>query len=118
MLVRSSCSRSWRPAVLRLPVVAVSGLLLVLLLAESCSGFALQGSPSVAGAGQGRRSSDRRQATAVVAPGGRLFAEGTRAGGDASAAAVATERVRPHKVVKPWLTKAQETVDYSNVEAM
>lgn len=89
----------------------------VLLCAESCSGFAWPMSPSTASVGQGTRSGDGRQSTAAVAataPGGRLFAVASDGGG---ASAVATEGVR-RKVVKPWLTKAQETVDYSNVEAM
>lgn len=46
---------------------------------------------------------------------GRLRAAAATGAGDAPA--VATKRNRP-SVVKPWLTKAQETVDYSNVEAM
>lgn len=53
--------------------------------------------------------------SAVVLPsrsGRRLFAaEG------AGPSTVALKK-KGEKVVKPWLTKAQETVDYSNVEAM
>lgn len=48
-----------------------------------------------------------------------LFGGRTSEGGDAAAqsSAVTADRiVRPK--VKPWPTKAQETVDYSNVEAM
>lgn len=51
----------------------------------------------------------------MTTPRGRLLAATTDGGG--ATTAVATEGVR-RKVVKPWLTKAQETVDYSNVEAM
>lgn len=91
----------------------------VLLCAESCSGFVWPMSPfTAASARQEIRSSDGRKSTAAATatPRGRLFAV-TADGGGASTAAVATEGVR-RKVVKPWLTKAQETVDYSNVEAM
>lgn len=89
----------------------------VLLCAESCSGFAWPTSPYTASVRQGIRTGGGRQSTAVVAttaPRGRLFAVAADGGGSS---AVATEGVR-RKVVKPWLTKAQETVDYSNVEAM
>ena len=87
------------------------------LCLESCSGFAWPLSPSTASVGQGIRSGDGRQSTAAATtmPRGRLFAVTANGGG--ASTAVATEGVR-RKVVKPWLTKAQETVDYSNVEAM
>lgn len=60
---------------------------------------------------------DVRQTKPAAEPprGGQpLFAEDSSSDGST---AVATEPKRK-KVVKPWFTKAQETVDYSNVEAM
>lgn len=87
-----------------------------LLCVESCTAFAWPVSPSTASTGQGIRYGDWRKSTAAATatPRGRLFAVTVDGGG---ASTVATEGVR-RKVVKPWLTKAQETVDYSNVEAM
>lgn len=91
----------------------ISALLVLLANLTISEGFALQlSTASIAG---GRRASGRHQAAGV----GLLFSEVT-VGGDAGGggAAVATESRVKRKVVKPWPTKAQETVDYSNVEAM
>lgn len=58
----------------------------------------------------------------------KLRASRSSGGGDASVATASgglvadkdqePEKGRRRKVVKPWLTRAQETVDYRNVEAM
>lgn len=100
---------------------AARGALMLLLCAESCTGFAWHPSRVPSGVRQGERVGERnKQAVASAAlPRTRLLAGALKEGEDAARAASAAvaEKVKP-KVVKPWLTKAQETVDYSNVEAM
>ncbi|CAN0454417.1 unnamed protein product, partial [Ectocarpus sp. 12 AP-2014] len=87
----------------------------VWLSCRTATGFTLR--PTTARTGRATASArDAHQATPAAEPsrGGRpLFADGSSEG----STAVATEPKRK-KVVKPWFTKAQETVDYSNVEAM
>lgn len=106
----------------RLMAVTLS-LLLIGAHYELCAGFALRSLPVVLGV---RRQSEalcsRCQSSAVR---GRLSAVPNNREDHGS---VVTEppaeppSLKPakerRKVVKPWFTRAQETVDYSNVEAM
>ncbi|CAM9617331.1 unnamed protein product, partial [Ectocarpus sp. 8 AP-2014] len=87
----------------------------VWLSCRAATGFTLPPTtPRTGRATAGAR--DVRQATPAAEPsrGGRpLFADSSSDGSTAVAA-----QPKRKKVVKPWFTKAQETVDYSNVEAM
>lgn len=121
----SAIGRSSRPG------LAVVVALLVIAGAQPCDGFAWQ--QVSRSAVRGKRMSDtphqHHQAKLAGAlprrRDGVLFSSAPTevVDGDVSGAAVASATVEANdkvrrKVVKPWPTKAQETVNYSNVEAM
>lgn len=83
----------------------------VLALLPGVSGFTLHPTARRATAGENDVRQAKSSAPPSRYPGGRLFADSSSGG---SGGAVAEEPRR-----KTWFaTKAQETVDYSNVEAM
>lgn len=110
---------------------ATSALLMAVLSAsytKPCEGFASYGRLRPTARQNVRRRLDARRPPVVTLTGARklVFAmsappvdiAGTvEVGVQGGEEREAVKRNRP-KLVKPWLTKAQETVDYSNVEAM
>lgn len=98
------------------PAVTVTALLLGNL--ATCQALLWQVTPSVKTGGRYGGTLGNRWYSAKSE---HMFGGRTSEGGDAAhqsgvSAATADRVVRPK--VKPWPTKAQETVDYSNVEAM
>ena len=108
----SSCYTSGAPGVIMIALL-LTGL-------ATSQGFSWHAPPSLhTGGRHGRREVYVRRSVAVKRLCASGASEGSHAATSAGAGATSTADVvvRP-KVIKPWPTKAQETVDYRNVEAL